>query len=90
MRPADQESKTRFGAVIAVSPIRPGNPDNPADQAAARRVDGEQNRLFLDPIFLGEYPADIRTRYREATDDFAFVQADDLAVIHTPCDFLGG
>ena len=89
LRSADGKNRTRVGAVIAVSPARAGNPDSPADQAAARRVDGEQNRLFLDPMFLGEYPADIRARYREETRDFAFVQADDLAVIHTPCDFLG-
>ena len=81
--------ETRFGAVIAVTPVRPANPSNPADVAAAIRVDGEQNRLFLDPIFLGEYPRDIRARYREATRDFDFVQPDDLAVIHTPPDFLG-
>ncbi len=52
-------------------------------------MDGEQNRLFLDPIFLGEYPADVRARYREVTRDFAFVREGDLAAIHTPCDFLG-
>ena len=89
LQPAGGKGKTRFGAVIAVTPVRPGNPDHPADQAVARRVDGEQNRLFLDALFLGEYPADIRARYREETKDFAFVEADDLAVIHTPGDFLG-
>ena len=89
LRPAGAKGKTRFGAVIAVSPIRPGDPNNPADRAAVHRVDGEQNRLFLDPIFLGEYPADIRARYRETTEDFAFVKGGDLAAIHTPCDFLG-
>ena len=89
LRPSEGERKTRFGAVVAITPVRPGNPDSPADRSAARRVDGEQNRLFLDPLFLGEYPADLRQRYREETADFAFVQADDLEVIHTPCDFLG-
>lgn len=89
LRHVGGEGKTRFGAVVAVTPVRPGNPDSPADRAAARRVDGEQNRLFLDPMFLGEYPADICARYRDETRDFAFVKADDLAVIHTPGDFLG-
>ena len=88
-RPTDGHGGARFGAVIAVTPVRPGAPDHPADVAAATRVDGEQNRLFLDPLFRGEYPADMRERYRAATDDFAFVKSDDLAVIHTPCDFLG-
>ncbi len=89
LRPEGGGDKTRFGAVIAVSPVRPVDPASPADRAAARRVDGEQNRLFLNPIFRGEYPADIHARYREVTKDFDFVRDDDLAVIHTPCDFLG-
>ena len=75
LRPAGAKGKTRFGAVIAVSPIRPGDPNNPADRAAVHRVDGEQNRLFLDPIFLGEYPADIRARYRETTEDLRLSRA---------------
>ncbi len=79
----------RFGPVIAVTPVRPGDPAKPADIAAARRVDGEQNRLFLDPIFHGEYPQDVRTRYGAATRDFAFVRDHDLSVIHAPFDFLG-
>ncbi len=89
LREPEGHGKTRFGPVIAVTPVRPGAPDNPADVAAAARVDGEQNRLFLDPIFKGEYPADIRARYREATRDWEFVHDDDLAAIHTPIDFLG-
>ena len=81
--------KTRWGAVLNVTPFRPASPASAADQAAARRVDGEQNRLFFDALFKGEYPADVQANYREATRDFAFVQPDDLDVIHTPSDFLG-
>ncbi len=89
LRPTDGKGKGRFGPVIAVTPVRPGDPGNPADVAAAIRVDGEQNRLFLDPIFRGEYPADVQARYREVTRDFAFVRSGDLEAIHTPIDFLG-
>ena len=89
LRPADGGWKTRVGPVIAISPMRPGAPGNPADAAVAARVDGEQNRLFLDPIFKGEYPADIWERYREETQDWKFVRDGDLAAIHTPPDFLG-
>ena len=32
--------------------------DDPADVDAARRVDGLTNRLFLDPLLRGRYPAD--------------------------------
>lgn len=79
----------KFGPVIAVTPVRPGDAAKPEDAAAARRVDGEQNRLFLEPIFHGEYPADLRARYRAATRDFAFVRDEDLSIIHAPIDFLG-
>ncbi len=81
--------KAHYGAVLAITPVRAADPASAADRAAAHRVDGEQNRLFLDPIFRGEYPEDIRARYRTLTDDFAFVRPEDLAIIHTPSDFLG-
>ncbi len=80
---------TRFGAVVAVTPVRPADPANAADVAAAIRVDGEQNRLFLDPLFRGEYPADISDRYCALTKDFAYVKAGDLDIIHSAVDFLG-
>ena len=83
-------AKTRFGPVLAVTPVRPASPDHPADQvAAAKMFDGEQNRWFLDPIFKGEYPADVLKRHDKAADGFAFVHPGDLAAIHTPLDFLG-
>ncbi len=80
---------TRFGPVLAVTPVRPASPDKPADHLAARVFDGEQNRLFLDPIFKGEYPADVLKRHDKETDGFAFVRPGDLAAIHAPLDFLG-
>lgn len=89
LRSPEGERKTHFGPVIAVTPVRPGDRNHAPDVAAATRVDGEQNRMFLDPLFRGEYPADIRARYRQVTQDFAFVRPGDLDAIHTPIDFLG-
>ena len=80
---------TRFGPVIAVAPMRPRKPADARHRAAATRLDGARNRLFLDPIFRGEYPADVRRRYREATHDFEFIRDGDLAAISVPLDFLG-
>ena len=37
----------------------PSDPDDPVDVDAARRIDALHNRLFLDPIFRGSYPADL-------------------------------
>ncbi|MEU4666888.1 GH1 family beta-glucosidase [Amycolatopsis sp. NPDC023774] len=58
------------------------------DAEAARRVDGQQNRLFLDPVLRGGYPADVVTDL--APFGFADVVRDgDEAMIATPVDWLG-
>jgi beta-glucosidase len=58
-----------------------------ADRDAARRADGLRNRLFLEPLLLGKYPADVLEDTR-LTDWFGQVDAD-LPVISAPLDFLG-
>ncbi|MBW4436765.1 MAG: beta-glucosidase [Pleurocapsa minor GSE-CHR-MK-17-07R] len=60
--------------------------DSEADIQAAHRHDGFFNRWFLDPLFRGEYPADMLALYG---DDAPVVQAGDLDNISTPIDFLG-
>jgi beta-glucosidase len=59
-----------------------------AATSAVRRVDGLANRLFLDPLFVGHYPADVQQDTSRLTD-WSFVAQDDLAVIATPIDLLG-
>jgi beta-glucosidase len=61
---------------------------DPADIAAAQRVDGNQNRLFLDPLFRGSYPQDMLEHYSPISD-FGFVHEGDLTIISSPLDFLG-
>jgi beta-glucosidase len=59
-----------------------------ADLDAARRVDGLQNRIFYDPVLVGEYPPDMLA-------DLApfglpeLIQDGDMAVIGQPIDMLG-
>jgi beta-glucosidase len=60
----------------------------PGDRAAAQRVDGNQNRWFLDPLFRGAYPEDMVEHHRAATD-FSFVADGDMDLIREPIDFLG-
>ncbi|GGU43459.1 GH1 family beta-glucosidase [Lentzea flava] len=59
-----------------------------ADQDAARRIDGMQNRIFLDPLLRGCYPDDVLADLAPVTD-FTHVQEGDLKAIATPLDFLG-
>ncbi|WP_416211523.1 GH1 family beta-glucosidase [Microbacterium xanthum] len=65
-----------------------------ADVDAARRIDGQFNRWFLDPIFRGEYPADVVEDIRavDAGAVAAFeaaVKPGDLEAISTRIDSLG-
>ncbi|MEU8077014.1 GH1 family beta-glucosidase [Catellatospora citrea] len=62
--------------------------DAPEDLDAVRRIDGVGNRIFLDPVFRGEYPADLLADTAELTD-WSFVQDGDLAIINQPLDMLG-
>ena len=60
--------------------------DDESAAEVARRIDGGDNRWFLDPIFRGEYPADVLELLGDAEPP---VEEGDLASISTPLDFLG-
>lgn len=80
----------RIGIALNLTPIYPAS-EVFAD--SARRIDGRENRLFLDPLFLGRYPDDgigglrgMLPANRAAFD--ALVLDGDLAQISRPNDFL--
>jgi beta-glucosidase len=60
----------------------------PEDEDAVRRVDGLQNRVFLDPVLSGRYPQDVLDDTREVTD-WSFVRDGDLELTHQVPDLLG-
>ena len=62
--------------------------DSDADRDAFRRVDGLQNRVFLDPVLCGSYPADVQADTAAVTD-WSFVQDGDLDLINQLLDVLG-
>jgi beta-glucosidase len=62
--------------------------DSAADLDAARRVDALANRIHLDPIRRGSYPADLIADTAAITD-WSFVRDGDLAITSTPIDVLG-
>ncbi len=76
------------GITLNLGVHRPGTPD-PLDVAAARRADGNLNRLFLEPIFHGRYPEDMLQHYRDDEPGFSVVRDGDLDQIAAPLDFLG-
>jgi beta-glucosidase len=67
--------------------VQPASP-SAADADAVRRIDGLQNRVFLDPTMRGEYPADVLADTASVTD-WAFVRDGDLELIRQPIDALG-
>ncbi|GAA1913175.1 GH1 family beta-glucosidase [Nocardioides hwasunensis] len=83
----------RLGLSLNLTVPDPSDPADPVDVDAARRIDGLHNRVFLDPILRGSYPADVL----EDTADLTWhgrpwtdvVRDGDLSVISTPIDVLG-
>ncbi|KQX05282.1 MULTISPECIES: glycoside hydrolase family 1 protein [unclassified Leifsonia] len=78
----------QIGITLNLTNAVPNNPTDPVDLEAARRIDGLWNRMYLEPLLLGEYPADVIGDLAEY-DFLQYVQGGDLAVISTPIDFLG-
>jgi beta-glucosidase len=82
-----------LGITLNLTNAIPANPSDPVDADAARRLDALNNRIFLDPLIRGEYPADIRHDLAEfgldAVGDDALVKPGDLELIGQRLDFLG-
>jgi beta-glucosidase len=56
------------------------------DVAATKRADSYMNRQFLDPLFLGSYPEEMKEIFGGAWPEFS---TEDMALIGEPFDFLG-
>ena len=78
----------RVGITLNLAPVRAAT-DHPDDTAAARRVDGNLNRLFLQPLLEGRYPEDMLEHYRSRRPGFSVIADGDLDIISRPIDFLG-
>lgn len=55
---------------------------------AVRRIDALANRVFLGPLLLGEYPADVFDDTQGITD-WSFIRPGDTDIIRQPLDVLG-
>ncbi|MEV4417975.1 GH1 family beta-glucosidase [Catellatospora sp. NPDC049609] len=73
---------------LNLTDVRPANPADPHDLAAARHIDGLQNRLFLDPALRGHYPPDMLALF-ERFGAAGVIRPGDEAVIAAPIDLLG-
>jgi beta-glucosidase len=77
-----------LGITLNLSNSIPRDPADPVDLEAARLFDSLQNRIFIDPILRGAYPADT-LRDLEPFGLPEVIQPGDLEIIGAPLDFLG-
>lgn len=83
-----RDANLDLGITLNMTVADPVNPHDPADVDAARRIDAQHNRLFLDPLFRGAYPADLLADL-DARGLHLPVREGDLTTIATPIDALG-
>lgn len=83
-----RRGNSQAGITLNLYSVYPAS-DRPEDLAAARRMDGFQNRWFLDPIFRGAYPAEMQAYYEQRWGPLDWVRPGDLRLIRAPIDFLG-
>jgi beta-glucosidase len=76
-----------LGITLNFTPMHPAT-DSAADLDAARRLDGQQNRMFLEPVVSGAYPADVVADLAAAGAPLP-VRDGDLEVIAAPLEWLG-
>lgn len=77
-----------LGITLNLSNSIPRDPADPVDLEAARQFDSLQNRIFLDPILHGRYPADT-LQDLEPLGLSELILPGDLDIISAPIDFLG-
>lgn len=79
--------EAKAGITLNLTPHLPAS-EHPDDARLARLEDGVANRWFLDPVFKGEYPADVvETLTRRGWLDGLDLSAIKDAAV--PMDFLG-
>ncbi|MFI6181470.1 MULTISPECIES: GH1 family beta-glucosidase [unclassified Nonomuraea] len=74
----------RVGGCVNLYAISPET-GSEADLEAARRIDGLQNRFFLDALLTGRYPEDV---LNDIPIDDDLVQPGDMKIINAPIDVL--
>jgi beta-glucosidase len=78
-------ARGEIGLVVNLEPKHPAD-DDARDAAATRRADAYMNRQYLDPIFFGAYPVELREMFGA---DWPQPDLRDFEWIQQPIDFLG-
>lgn len=83
-----RDPRATVGITLNFAPVAPLDPDDSADAEAARRIDGLQNRLFIDPVLRGAYAADVLADLSPFGLP-AHIRDGDMEVAAAPVDLLG-
>ncbi|MCC6444648.1 MAG: beta-glucosidase [Armatimonadetes bacterium] len=75
----------QIGITVNLSPAHPAS-NSPENRRAAERASAYSNRWFLDPIYKGEYPAEMKAAFRDRLPEFT---PDEWALVNAPIDFVG-
>jgi beta-glucosidase len=75
--------KARIGIALNMDAVRAANPQA---AEAASVTEAEQNRIFLDPILYGRYPAEAR---EQMLPPQSLIADGDMGIVSCPIDFLG-
>jgi beta-glucosidase len=76
---------SRIGLVVNLDRKYPAS-DSERDAAAAQRFHAYGNEHYLDPVFLGTYPAELEQIFGDAWIEWP---GTDMKLIRQPIDFLG-
>ena len=79
------EGKHHVGIVVNLEPKYAAT-QSAEDLAAVKRADAYMNRQYLDPIFLGSYPEELKEIFGDAWPQWP---AADFELIKQPIDWLG-
>jgi beta-glucosidase len=82
-----RDAGARLGVTLNLYGVLPAT-GSEEDADAVRRIDGLQNRFFLDPVLRGRYPQDVVADLAGVTG-FEHVHDGDLATVGAPLDHLG-
>jgi len=77
--------KGQIGIVLNLATFQPKTND-PADIAAAGRIEDLINNFFLEPIFKGTYPSDLMAWVGDMAPE---IRDGDMTITSQPIDFLG-
>lgn len=77
--------KHQIGLVVNIEPKYPAS-SKPEDLSATRRADAYMNRQYLDPVFHGRYPAEMKEIFGDAWPSWP---QQDFDLIGQKLDFIG-